>query len=195
MSARVLCRTCLVLAFAAGCRGPSVDHTPTSAVDTASTDRGAALSKDSSAHVPASSAPKRESADTSPKAARAAAPAGESATAEDDLQSEEREANPLSEMVTLTLSISPPVKALVMWGSKQLARITPDNSTVELQRPRSSGPLDLDIRADGFLPHHTRLYSDRNDKVNVRLVRPAEATGLLGYRAPAAAPAAKGKAK
>ncbi|MGA7743056.1 MAG: hypothetical protein ABSF35_09915 [Polyangia bacterium] len=130
-----------------------------------------------------------------PKAARAAAPASESAKAEDDLQSEEREANPLSEMVTLTLSISPPVKAVVMWGSKQLARIAPDNPTVELQRPRSSGPLDLDIRAEGFLPHHTRLYSDRNDKVNVRLVRPAEATGLLGYRSSGAAAAVKGKTK
>jgi hypothetical protein len=93
------------------------------------------------------------------------------------------------------LAISPPVKAVVMWGSKQLARVAPDTPTVELQRPRSSGPLDLDIRAEGFLPHHTRLYSDRNDKVNVRLVRETEAPSLLGYRAPAEAAAAKGKAK
>jgi hypothetical protein len=101
----------------------------------------------------------------------------------------------LSETVTLTLSISPPVKAQVMWGSKQLARVAPDKPTVELQRPRNTGPLDLDIRAEGFLPHHTRLYSDRNDKVNVRLVRPADATGLLGYRSSVAAAAAKGKTK
>jgi hypothetical protein len=141
------------------------------------------------------SASKAKSADSPPRVARATAPVTESAKAEDDLQSEEREANPLSETVTLTLSISPPVKALVMWGSKQLARVAPDKSTIELQRPRSSGPLDLDIRAEGFLPHHTRLYTDRNDKVNVHLVREAEAPSLLGYRAPAAAPAAKGKAK
>jgi hypothetical protein len=95
--------------------------------------------------------------------------------------------------VTLTLSISPPVKAVVMWGSKQLARVAPDNPTVALQRPRNTGPLDLDIRAEGFLPHHTRLYSDRNDKVSVRLVRPAEAAGLLGYRSSAAAVKAKTK--
>jgi len=105
------------------------------------------------------------------------------------------EANPLSETVTLTLAISPPVKAFVMWGSRQLARAAPDNPTIELQRPRSSGPLDLDIRADGFLPHHTRLYTDRNDKVNVHLVREAEAPSLLGFRAPASAPTAKGKTK
>jgi len=140
-------------------------------------------------------ASKAKSADSPPKVARAPAPVTENAKAEEDLQSEEREANPLSETVTLTLSISPPVKALVMWGSKQLARIAPDNPTVELQRPRSSGPLDLDIRAEGFLPHHTRLYTDRNDRVNVHLVREAEAPSLLGYRAPASAQAAKGKAK
>ena len=97
--------------------------------------------------------------------------------------------------MTLTLAISPPVKALVMWGSKQVARITPDKPTVELQRPRAIGPLDLEIRADGFLPHHTRLYSDRNDKVNVYLVRPADAQGMLGYRSSVAATAAKGKPK
>ena len=195
MSARVLCRTCLVLALAASCHGSSVDRTTSTAADSASSTQGAALPRDSSPQAAASSVPKGESADTQPKAARAAAPVSESAKADDDLQSEEREANPLSETVTLTLSISPPVKALVMWGSKQLARVAPDNPTVELQRPRNTGPLDLDIRAEGFLPHHTRLYTDRNDKVSVRLVRPADATGLLGYRSSVAAATAKGKTK
>ena len=183
MSARGICRACLIMAVAFGCRQPPVERAAASATASGSPSQVAAPSS------------KGNSADSSPKAARAAAPVSESAKAEDDLQSEEREANPLSETVTLTLSISPPVKALVMWGSKQLARITPDSPTVELQRPRSSGPLDLDIRAEGFLPHHTRLYSDRNDKVNVRLVRLAEAPSLLGYRAPVEAAAAKGKAK
>ena len=183
MSARVLCRICLVLALASGCRRPSVDRAAPPATGTASPAKVAAPSR------------KGQSEDSQPEAAKATAPVTEGAKAEDDLQSEEREANPLSETVTLTLSISPPVKALVMWGSKQLARITPDTPTVELQRPRSSGPLDLDIRAEGFLPHHTRLYSDRSDKVNVRLVRPAEATSLLGYRSSVAAAAVKGKTK
>ena len=183
MSARWFCRACLVAALAFGCRRPPVEREAPPAPGPASP-----------AQIVAAPS-RREPAEILPKAARAPAPVSERAKAEDDLQSEEREANPLSETVTLTLAISPPVKASVMWGSKQLARITPDNPTVELQRPRSSGPLDLDIRAEGFLPHHTRLYTDRNDKVNVHLVREAEAPSLLGYRAPAAAPAAKGKAK
>jgi hypothetical protein len=122
-----------------------------------------------------------------------AAPSPRRASAVEELQTEEREANPTSETVTLTLNISPPVKAVVMWGAKQMAKVTPDKPSVELQRPRASGPLDLEIRAEGFLVHHTRLHSDRNDKVNVRLVREADAPGLFGYRSSSAATAAKAK--
>jgi hypothetical protein len=32
------------------------------------------------------------------------------------------------------------------------------------------------------MPYHTRLYADRNDKINVRLYREEEAPGLLGYK-------------
>jgi hypothetical protein len=192
VNTRAFCRTCLGLALAFSCRQPAVDRTAPPATKTASSARVATQPVAASPPSSGSSARKGESAATPPKAA---APVSESVKAEDDLQSEEREANPLSETVTLTLSISPPVKASVMWGSKQLARIAPDNPTVELQRPRNTGPLDLEIRAEGFLPHHTRLYSDRNDKVSVRLVRPAEASNLLGYRSSVAAEAAKGKTK
>ena len=192
MNARALCWICLGLALAVGCRQSPGDRAAPPATETASSARmatqmaaGARASSGSSAHG-------RESADIPPKAAAAVA---ENVKAEDDLQSEEREANPLSETVTLTLSINPPGKAVVMWGSKQVARIAPDKPTVELQRPRNTGPLDLEIRADGFLPHHTRLYSDRNDKVSVHLVRPADASSLLGFRSSVAAAAAKGKTK
>lgn len=121
------------------------------------------------------------------------APSARRAPPEEELQTEEREANPTSETVTLILNISPPSKAVVMWGAKQMAKVTPDKPVVELQRPRASGPLDLEIRAEGFLPHHTRLHSDRNDKVNVRLVRAADAPSLFGYRSSTAATAAKAK--
>jgi hypothetical protein len=107
------------------------------------------------------------------------------AVADEDLKAEEREADPVSEKVTLKLNVSPPVKAIVMWGAKKVGQVTPSDSTLEIERPRSSGPLDLEIRAEGYLPHHTRLHTDRSDKVNVRLVRPAEAAGMSGYRPPA----------
>jgi hypothetical protein len=56
---------------------------------------------------------------------------------------------------------------------------------VEIERPRDSGPLDVLVRADTFLPHHIRLFTDRDDRLSVRLIRPEEARGLLGYRRPA----------
>lgn len=179
------------LALALGCRQPAIDRTAPPVAGAASS----APAVDVSPAFTGSSARKRGQTDTASKLAVVAAPVAEAAKSEDDLRSEEREANPLSETVTLTLAISPPVKAVVMWGAKQLARVAPDRPIVELQRPRDTGPLDLEIRAEGFLPHHTRLHSDRNDKVNVRLVRPADAQGMLGYRSSVAATAAKGKTK
>jgi hypothetical protein len=38
------------------------------------------------------------------------------------------------------------------------------------------------VRAPGYLPFHTRLFTDRDDKLTVRLHRADGAAGLLGYR-------------
>jgi hypothetical protein len=100
----------------------------------------------------------------------------------EDLKTEEREANPYSETVTLKLSVTPQVKALVTWGAKQIAHLAPGSMDTEISRPRGSGPVDLEIKAEGFMPYHTRLYADRSDKVSVRLYRVEEAPGLLGYK-------------
>jgi hypothetical protein len=102
--------------------------------------------------------------------------------ADEDLKTEEREANPYSETVTLKLSVTPQVKALVTWGAKQIAHLAPGSMDTEISRPRGSGPVDLEIKAEGFMTYHTRLYADRSDKVNVRLYRVEEAPGLLGYK-------------
>ena len=103
-------------------------------------------------------------------------------TEDDDLKTEEREANPYSETVTLKLSVTPRVNALVLWGGKQMAHLAPGSMDTEIGRPRGSGPVDLEIKAEGFMPYHTRLYADRSDKVSVRLYRVEEAPGLLGYK-------------
>ena len=101
---------------------------------------------------------------------------------DDDLKTEEREANPYSETVTLKLSVTPQVRAVVTWGAKQMARLSPGSMDTEIGRPRGSGPLDLEIKAEGYMPYHTRLYADRSDKVGVRLYRVEEASGLFGYK-------------
>ena len=68
-------------------------------------------------------------------------------------------------------------KALVSWGKKQLGQ-TP----VQLQRPRDSGPMDLVLRARGYLPLRTRAYTFRNDTLSVEMVRIDQKDTLLGAR-------------
>jgi hypothetical protein len=110
-------------------------------------------------------------------------PSREPPKVEDEaLKTEESEADPYSESVTLKLGVSPQVRALVIWGAKQMARMEPGKMDAEIARLRGSGPLDLEIRAEGYMPYHTRLYADRNDKLGVRLYRPEEAPSLFGYR-------------
>jgi hypothetical protein len=101
---------------------------------------------------------------------------------QEELKTEEREANPYSESVTLKLNVVTRANALVLWGGKQMAHLEPGKMDAEITRPRGSGPLDLEIKAEGFMPYHTRLYADRNDKLSVRLYRPEEASGLFGYK-------------
>jgi hypothetical protein len=100
----------------------------------------------------------------------------------EELKAEERESNPFSETVTLKLTVTPAVKATVNWGAKVLARLEPGKMDTELTRPRGSGPLDLEIKAEGYLPYHTRLHTGRNDKLSVRLSRPEDAPNLFGYK-------------
>jgi hypothetical protein len=113
-----------------------------------------------------------------PPPAAAEAPVKE----DDELRAEEREADPRSETVKLKLIVTPGAKGTVHWGRKKLADLQPGRMTLDTERPRNSGPLDLLIRADGFLPHHVRLFTDRDDKLSVHLVRPDQAPSLLGYR-------------
>jgi len=68
-------------------------------------------------------------------------------------------------------------RAQVSWGKEDLGW-TP----VTLERPRDSGPVDLVVRADGYLPVHTRAYTFRNDSLSVRLTKLADKMSILGAR-------------
>jgi hypothetical protein len=112
-------------------------------------------------------------------------------SAGEELKTEEPEENPYSETVTLKVSVTPQVKTQVMWGAKTMAKLAPGSMEAEIVRPRGSGPVDLEIKAEGFLPYHTRLYTDRNERVGVRLYRAEEAPGLFGYKRSASTPEKK----
>jgi hypothetical protein len=63
-----------------------------------------------------------------------------------------------------------------------MAHLEAGKMDTEITRPRGSGPLDLEIKAEGYMPYHTRLYADRNDKIGIRLYRLEEAPSLFGYK-------------
>lgn len=95
------------------------------------------------------------------------------------LQAETPEANPRSRMVKLKVTVVP-VTAEVLWGAKRLG--TAGREPLVIERPRGSGPLDLVVKAEGYLPFHTRLFTDREDAVTIRLIAPNAASSLLGYK-------------
>jgi hypothetical protein len=83
------------------------------------------------------------------------------------------------ETVTIKLVADQRKQAHVFWGRKELG-VAP----LEVTRPRGSGPLDLLVLADGYLPLHTRAFTDRNETLALRLYTTAEGTGLPGYSPP-----------
>jgi hypothetical protein len=113
-------------------------------------------------------------ADTAPAPSAEAKP-----EAEAPLEVEARESNPSSEKVKIKLSAWP-VDAVVFWGNKSLG--VAGKQPLEIERPRGSGPVDLVARAPGYLPFHTRVFTDRDERLSVRLVRVEDAPALLGYR-------------
>jgi hypothetical protein len=129
--------------------------------------------------------------DGAPTAAKAPAPAAPPVAAaldaEPALVEEAPEADPTSEIVKIKLIADPARKAHVYWGRKDLGL-----APLEVTRPRGSGPLDLVVVTPGALTLHTRVFTDRDDRLALRLIAAEDAPTMLGYRAdddPALAPA------
>jgi hypothetical protein len=95
-------------------------------------------------------------------------------------------AAPLPDVVKITIQTIPPVKAEVWWGRKKLGLVNgvrrPPIKPLIVERPRDSGPIDLVIRSEGFLPVNTRAYTFNDYKLNVKLTLATEKHMLLGFR-------------
>jgi hypothetical protein len=105
---------------------------------------------------------------------------------------------PASSNVRITFTTVPSQKAMVYWGKKRLGVIAPRQPLI-IERPRDSGPLDVIVRAAGYLPVETRAYTFADSKVAVKLTPPDQKKTLLGYReappdagAPSTNPEARG---
>lgn len=89
----------------------------------------------------------------------------------------------LSPTVKVTLKASPKVPARVRMGGKRLGTIQPGRTLV-IERPRDSGPLDLLVRSQGFIPVHTRAYTFEDSVMTIKLTLKEEEESLYGYRKP-----------
>jgi hypothetical protein len=92
-----------------------------------------------------------------------------------------QEAEPTT--ATIVITTTPSVPASVFWGKKLLGRIAPGRPLV-VKRPIDSGPLDLMVRAQGYLPVQTRAHTFSDHRLLVKLTPPDNKQELLGYRAP-----------
>jgi hypothetical protein len=88
-----------------------------------------------------------------------------------------------SSTATITFMTVPYVTSVVTWGKKPLGKILPGKPLVVV-RPRDSGPLDVMVRAAGYLPVQTRAHTFSDTRVQVKLTRPDKKNELLGYRIP-----------
>ena len=85
--------------------------------------------------------------------------------------------------VQIVIATTPPANATVTWGKAKLGRIKPRQPLV-LVRDRDSGPLDVVVRAPGYLPVQTRAHTFSDARVFVKLTPISMKSTLLGYRAP-----------
>ena len=83
----------------------------------------------------------------------------------------------------ITFTVSPQVQATVSWGKQRIGVIAPGAPLV-ITRPRDSGPLDVVVRAHGYLPVSTRAHTFGDTRVHVKLTPPDQQHTMLGYRTP-----------
>jgi hypothetical protein len=87
-----------------------------------------------------------------------------------------------ADTVKITLLTVPPApRVLVFWGKRRLGVIAPKQPLI-LQRPRDSGPMDLILQSEGYVPVQTRAYTFADNKLTVKLTPLAQKNTLLGYR-------------
>jgi hypothetical protein len=88
----------------------------------------------------------------------------------------------LSSKVKIVFQTIPPEKATVLWGKKSIGLIKGKNKPLIIERPRDSGPMDVVIKAQGYLNVHSRAYTFTDSKLYVKLTKVEDKKTLFGYR-------------
>jgi hypothetical protein len=89
----------------------------------------------------------------------------------------------VSDQAHIYFTTVPGAYATVTWGKKLLGRIAPRQALVVV-RPRDSGPLDVVVRAAGYMPVQVRAHTFSDTRVAVKLTTVEQKSTLLGYRLP-----------
>ena len=92
---------------------------------------------------------------------------------------------PLSPKVKITFQTVPILKGVkveIKWGKKRLGFIDGPRKPFILERMRDSGPIDVVVKAEGYLTVNTRAYTFDDNKVFVKMTPVEEKHTLLGYR-------------
>ena len=79
--------------------------------------------------------------------------------------------------VQLTLKTKPRVRAVVYHGKEELG-----STPLQLTWTKDTGPIDVTLRAAGYLKVNSRLYTHRNDHVTVQMFKEDESHLLFGYK-------------
>jgi hypothetical protein len=79
--------------------------------------------------------------------------------------------------VELSVRTSPRVAARVYHGKELLG-----TAPFTIKWPKDTGSLDLVLKASGYITVNTRLYTYRDDKVNVEMFKTSQAHKLFGYK-------------
>lgn len=119
-------------------------------------------------------------------AASATAPAagGAGGTGADPNAKAPAEANAPAPNVRIVFRTVPSrVRSYVSWGSKRLGFID-RNRPLVVMRPRDSGPLDVIVRSEGFIPVHSRAYTFDDSVLEVKLTPVEKMDSLYGYKQP-----------
>ena len=82
-----------------------------------------------------------------------------------------------SPSIQITLKTKPRVRAVVYHGKEELG-VTP----LQLTWAKDTGPIDIKLKASGYLTVNSRLYTHRNDHVTVNMFKTDEAHLLFGYK-------------
>lgn len=137
-----------------------------------------ALGRAESAPEPAGTGPSHPaSAPTPPPSAAPGAPNAPAGQVE--VQNDVPTTSPNVKIVFRVLPSS--ITTVIKWGNKKLGIIKPKTS-LTVERPRDSGPLDLVLTSQGYIPVHTRAYTFTNSVVLVKMTPLDKKNTIYGYR-------------